>query len=72
VLNCLKTTLYPFLPFSSQKRHGMLGFEGDVEDSGWTWDSGAMKAGQQLQRPTPLFQKLDEDVNAAEEQRLND
>ena len=72
VINCLKTTMYPFLPFSSQKLHGMLGFEGDVEDSGWTWDSAAMKPGQQLQRPTPLFQKLDEDVIAAEEQRLND
>ena len=72
VINCLKTTMYPFLPFSSRKLHGMLGFEGDVEDSGWTWDAGAMKPGQQLQRPTPLFQKLDEDVIAAEEQRLND
>ena len=72
VINCLKTTMYPFLPFSSQKLHGMLGFEGDVEDSGWTWDANAMKPGQQLQRPTPLFRKLDEDVIAAEEQRLND
>ncbi|CAI8044076.1 Methionine--tRNA ligase [Geodia barretti] len=25
VINCLKTTLYPFLPFSSQKLHTMLG-----------------------------------------------
>ena len=72
VINCLKTTMYPFLPFSSQKLHGMLGFEGDVEDSGWTWDANAMKPGQQLQRPTPLFRKLDEDVITAEEQRMND
>ena len=72
VINCLKTTMYPFLPFSSQKLQGMLGFEGNVEDSSWTWDANEMKPGQQLQRPTPLFQKLDEDVIAAEEQRLND
>ena len=72
VINCLKTTMYPFLPFSSQKLHCMLGFEGDVEDSGWNWDANAMKPGQKLQRPAPLFQKLDEDVIAAEEQRLND
>ena len=72
VINCLKTTLCPFLPFSSQKLHTMLGFDGNVEDRGWSWDLNAMKPGQQLQRPTPLFQKLDEDVIAAEEQRLND
>lgn len=72
VINCLKTTLCPFLPFSSQKLHAMLGFDGNVEEKGWTWRPDAMKPGQQLQRPTPLFKKLDEDVIAAEEQRLND
>ena len=72
VINCLKTTLCPFLPFSSQKLHAMLGFDGNVEEKGWAWHPDAMKPGQQLQRPTPLFQKLDEDVIAAEEQRLND
>ena len=72
VINCLKTTLCPFLPFSSQKLHTMLGFDGNVEDKGWVWHPDAMTPGQQLQRPTPLFQKLDEDVIAAEEQRLTD
>ena len=72
VINCLKTTLCPFLPFSSQKLHAMLGFDGNVEEKGWAWHPNAMKPGQQLQRPTPLFRKLDEDVIAAEEQRLND
>lgn len=72
VINCLKTTLNPFLPFSSQKLHEMLGLDGRVEDAGWAWDPGALKAGQQLQRPTPLFQKLDEEVIAAEEQRLSE
>ncbi len=72
VINCLKTTLCPFLPFSSQKLHAMLGFDGIVEEKGWSWQPDAMKPGQQLQRPTPLFQKLDEDVIAAEEQRLNE
>ncbi|MCY4579204.1 MAG: methionine--tRNA ligase, partial [Chloroflexi bacterium] len=70
VINCLKTTLYPFLPFSSQKLHEMLGFDGEVEDSGWKWDPQAMVPGQQLKRPTPLFQKLDAEIIAAEEQRL--
>ena len=72
VVNCLKTTLNPFLPFSSQKLHEMLGLDGRVEDAGWAWDPGALKPGQQLRRSTPLFQKLDEEVIAAEEQRLNE
>ena len=70
VINCLKTTLYPFLPFSSQKLHTMLGIDGDVEVAGWTWDANELRPGHALQRPTPLFQKLDEEVVAAEEQRL--
>ena len=72
VINCLKKTLCPFLPFSSQKLHSMLGFEGDVEDGGWNWDAYSLQPGQKLARPTPLFQKLDEKVIAAEEQRLSD
>ena len=72
VINCLKTTLCPFLPFSSQKLHEMLGLAGNVTDAGWDWSPEALQPGLKLQRPTPLFQKLDEDVVAAEEQRLND
>ena len=71
-INCLKTTLYPFLPFSSQKLHIMLGLEGSVSDAAWAWSPEALHPGLEIQRPTPLFQKLDEEVIAAEEQRLND
>jgi methionyl-tRNA synthetase len=31
VISGLRTALYPFLPFSSQKLHEYLGFEGKVE-----------------------------------------
>ncbi len=71
-INCLKTTMYPFLPFSSQKLHEMLGLEGNVEDGGWAWNDAELKPGLKIQRPTPLFQKLDEEVIAAEEQRIGD
>ncbi|HEY50222.1 MAG TPA: methionine--tRNA ligase, partial [Dehalococcoidia bacterium] len=37
VIANLKTMLYPFLPFSSQKVHEYLGFEGSVEKAGWKW-----------------------------------
>ncbi len=70
VINCLKTTLYPFLPFSAQKLHAMLGFDGDVTDGGWAWDPVELKAGQPLQKPVPLFAKLDEGLMDAEAKRL--
>ncbi len=35
VISRLKTMLYPFLPFSSQKVHEYLGFEGRLKNIGW-------------------------------------
>lgn len=72
VINCLKTTMYPFLPFSSQRVHNMLGLAGDVRDSGWAWDAGELRAGQELGEPVRLFEKLDEAVIAAEWERMGD
>ena len=37
ILSCLKTVLYPFLPFSSQKLHQYLGFSGNIQDTGWNF-----------------------------------
>jgi methionyl-tRNA synthetase len=67
-ISYLKTMLYPFLPFSSQKLHRMLGFNGNVEDYGW--QPLVPEPGQKLLPPEPLFKKLDEDVVAAETSRL--
>lgn len=72
VINCLKIALYPFLPFSSQKLHGLLGFEGDARDGGWRWDADELRAGQAIGKPSPLFQKLDEEVIEAEAQRIGE
>jgi len=60
VIACLKTVLYPFLPFSSDKLHRMLGFDGSVEDGGWAVV--IPPAGQKLLPPEPLFTKLDDAV----------
>ncbi len=68
VISCLKTLLYPFLPFSSQKLHHMLGFEGLVKEEGWRWR--ALSAGQRLASPEPLFAKLEERIVSAESERL--
>ncbi|HEY92232.1 MAG TPA: methionine--tRNA ligase [Dehalococcoidia bacterium] len=68
VISCLKTVLYPFLPFSSQKLHELLGFEGNVKDDGWQLRSPS--PGQRLLPPEPLFSKLDEELVEEETKRL--
>jgi methionyl-tRNA synthetase len=68
VLSCLKTALYPFLPFSSQKLHEYLGFEGDVQDDGWK--PRPPSPGQKLLEPKPLFVKLEEKLVEEETERL--
>jgi methionyl-tRNA synthetase len=68
VLSVLKTILYPFLPFSSEKLHTFLGFEGSVKESGWIFQSPL--PGRKLCQPQPLFVKLDESVIEEENSRL--
>ena len=68
VISGLKTILYPFLPFSSQKLHQYLGFKGKVEDEGWQLSK--LKPGQKLAQPEPLFTKLDEKLVEIETSRL--
>jgi methionyl-tRNA synthetase len=68
VISCLRTVLYPFLPFSSQKLHQYLGFEGSVEDDGW--QPHFPSPGQKLLPPEPLFSKLDEGLIEEEVSRL--
>ena len=68
VISGLKTLLYPFLPFSSQKLHRLLGFEGRVEDTSWAFTP--LPAGQRLAPPEPLFTKLEEKIAAEETAKL--
>ena len=70
VINCLKTAFYPYLPFTSERLHGMLGFEGSVKDGGWNWNPEAMVPGQPLAVQVPLFTKLDEELVEEEVQRM--
>ena len=67
-ISCLKTALYPFLPFSSQKVHEYLGFQGRVEEAGWKPQD--LPPGQKLQEPKPLFTKLDESIIEEETRRI--
>ena len=72
VINCLKIVTYPFLPFSAQKLHEFLGFDGQVETEGWDFDQivEAMEPGKLLRIPSPLYIKLDPKVVEEEVQRL--
>ena len=70
VINCLKTTFSPFLPFSVEKLHSMLGFEGSANDNGWNWDPDEVIPGQKLGEPKALFIKLEESVIDEEISRL--
>ncbi len=70
VINCLKKALYPYLPFSCEKLHTMLGFGGSVVDEGWKWSPTDLSSGQRLEKPTPLFQKFDEAIAEQETERI--
>jgi len=67
VLSGLRTLMYPFLPFSSQKLHEYLGYSGLVQDSGWKFS--LPQGGQKLTAPQPLFIKLEEKMIAEENKR---
>ena len=58
-INGLKVAFSPYLPFSSEKIHAMLGQPGTSADGGW--QRSPLSEGA-LARPQPLFEKLDEDL----------
>jgi methionyl-tRNA synthetase len=68
LLSVLKTIFYPFLPFSSEELHKLLGFDGNVKEAGWKFQ--APVPGQKLRQPEPLFAKLDDSIVAQETSRL--
>lgn len=71
-INCLKVALYPFLPFSSQKLHEFLGFDGEIEQEQWDFDHliAGVAPGKTLRSPSPLYTKLDPLIVEEEIQRL--
>ncbi len=70
VINCLKTALDPYLPFSSETLHKMLGFEGSAQEQGWRWERDMVRPGQALGEPEPLFVKLDDSIAQKETERI--
>lgn len=93
VIDSLKILLAPFLPFTCQTLHELLGYEGqlfgtlhketvaeansshvilsyDASDVIGKWQPSQLSAGQPLQKPAPLFKKLEEEVIEEELARL--
>ncbi|MEC7733668.1 MAG: methionine--tRNA ligase [Chloroflexota bacterium] len=70
VINCLKITLAPILPFSVEKLHTMLGFEGHSTDQGWNWSPDEVSPGHKLGEAKALFIKLEDSVIDEEVSRL--
>jgi methionyl-tRNA synthetase len=64
VISGLRILFYPYLPFSSQKLHEFLGFEGDVSQEAWARRE--IPAGITLPKPAPLFPKLEVPVAVGE------
>ena len=71
-INCLKVLMAPYIPFSTQRLHRMLGYDGDVSDCGWAWQGSRehLPPGQAMERPQALFTKLDDGVAEEETSRL--
>ena len=85
-INALKVLTTPFLPFSAERLHSLLGFdEGDATTGTWSghatggliitpatarWTIEAVPAGQPLRQPEPLFIKLDPKTAEEELARL--
>ena len=67
-ISALKTALYPYLPFSSQKLHQYLGFEGSIESGSWKFQPPQPNC--KLPTPQPLFSKLDDSIIDKEMSRL--
>jgi len=57
LINALKVLFAPFLPFTSAKLHGLLGYEDTLEEHGWRWET--LPVGKVLPTPSPLFVKID-------------
>ncbi len=56
-IETLKLAFYPFLPFSSERLHAMLGHTDEIGAQGWA--SSLPVPGAALQQPEPLFRKLE-------------
>ena len=70
IIATLRTVFYPFLPTSADKIHSMLFADGDTHADGWARRD--IVPGAPIEKPSPLFRKLDDSIIEEENDRLND
>jgi len=71
VVNCLKTILNPYIPFTTEKLNKMLSIQNSISENGWKWDPLEIIPGHQLNKASPLFIKLDASIVEEEISRLD-
>ncbi len=69
LINTLKVAFYPYIPFSSEKLHAILGFTGGIEEMGWRHYE--VPGETSFEAPKPLFRKLDEEIVEQELDRMS-
>jgi methionyl-tRNA synthetase len=58
IVRALAIMMWPYMPSSSQKIWGYLGYEGSIEDVGYDMVS-PLPVGQELKEPVPVYKKVD-------------
>lgn len=66
IVRALAVLGYPYLPFSSQMIWQYFGYESSIEKEGWSSLSEELLVGKSLERPQPLFKKIELKVEAEE------
>jgi len=59
IVNALAVMMAPYLPFSSEKIWNILGHDGSIHKAKWNQALEELKVETSLEKPQPLFKKLD-------------
>jgi len=59
IVNALAVMMAPYLPFSSEKIWNILGHDGSIHKAKWNQAIEELKVETSLEKPQPLFKKLD-------------
>lgn len=65
IVKALCVMMWPFLPRSSEKIWGYLGYDGSIESAGLDAALAPMKEGQGLQEPVPVYKKIEAEKKEA-------
>lgn len=64
IVKALCIMAWPFMPVSSQRIWGYLGFDGTIESVGYDAVSSALPQGQKVREPAPVYKKIEDEKKA--------